>query len=213
MTDAETISDADTDDNPARKNGATALRIVVSRPPGAQGDDEDEMNEWEGGDGAPDLDDADDMSPIEELKTFDWGSADDELAEFLAEEDDGDDGDGEEDDKGDDTDMEDATDKISSKRKYDEDDDSEADSSKEDGGSTKKQRLAREHGISGLRAEVPIHDNGSLPTPQITGDEEDVMLLKTTTSQGVVDDIDEDELEADLLAELEKDEAAMAENG
>ncbi|RSL96629.1 hypothetical protein CDV31_013402 [Fusarium ambrosium] len=147
----------------------------------------------------------------QELKDFDWGEAEDELAEFM--DDDDDDG-----NSGDDTATNSGTEtndgdsvKQGTKRKMMAD----PDESDNDGASTigesvlaKKQRLARNRGASGLRAiHTPNGDDAdeedaSLPTPGPTGDE------AADNKNGLVNadetmDFDEDELERELLAELE----------
>jgi RNA polymerase II subunit A-like phosphatase len=79
----------------------------------------------------------------------------------------------------------------------------------------KKQRLARSRGASTLRsvrtpngaAEEDADDavHSSLPTPGPTGDEEDEGGNPANLDNG--DDFDEDQLEADLLAEFEAEDA------
>lgn len=147
----------------------------------------------------------------QELKDFDWGEAEDELAEFM---DDDDDDDGEsvaatvtESDL---ETVDGQNSKQSLKRKAD------ADESDDDGTSSigesvlaKKQRLARNRGASGLRSiQTPNGDDqdtedGSLPTPVPTGDE----AMEDRDKDPVINadedqDFDEDELERELLAEL-----------
>ena len=145
----------------------------------------------------------------QELKDFDWGEAEDELADFL---------DDDEDDDDDESvaatatesDMEtvDGNSKSTLKRKAD------ADESDDDGTSSigesvlaKKQRLARNRGASSLRSiQTPNGDDtedGSLPTPVPTGDEaaedrDKGLIVNTDEGQ----DFDDDELERELLAEL-----------
>jgi RNA polymerase II subunit A C-terminal domain phosphatase len=200
-TDAETISDVDTDENLLRPNG-TRLKIIVSGPTDAVGEGQDLVDDDAAIDGVGNPNSGE-MSPIDDLKTFDWGSADDELAAFLAEDDD---------DEGDDGDL-DLTDAgeseaeapTNAKRKH-------ADDVSADGNSAKKIRVAHVRVPSGLSAShTPDDDLGGLPTPQITGDEEDAV---TTKVNGVAaDNIDEDELEEDMMAELEAEEARDALGG
>ncbi|KAH8903727.1 hypothetical protein BR93DRAFT_884586 [Coniochaeta sp. PMI_546] len=169
--------------------------------------DEDEENLL-----PPDLEDGQ-MSPVDALKTFNWGEADEELDEFLASPSDDED---DEDQDGASTDREDTNGdgengEVSRKRKHVDDDDesaaSDADSVENNSSSlSKKQRLARDRPGSSLRAEYNADADTSLPTPQVTGDEADA-----STSNGATDDddgldIDEDELEADLIAEFEAEE-------
>jgi RNA polymerase II subunit A C-terminal domain phosphatase len=70
--------------------------------------------------------------------------------------------------------------------------------------------LARSRGGSSLRAVLTPNGNeddddnegSSLPTPQVTGDEEDLVALVPSQNGDIV----ADDLEADLLAELEAEE-------
>lgn len=206
------------------------MKIVVSRPPevGDNDDGDDSDDEADGEDDDEELKDPDDMSPIDELQTFDWGSADDELAQFLAEDDgDGDgggDGDGDDDDANEASNVEDDDATTESrppsrnKRKHGDDTDTDGESSRGRSALSKKQRLTKVRSPLGLRevrsTEALGGDIGNLPTPQITGDEDDVMLLKTGESQDPVDKVDDvdEEFEADLLAEFEAEEA-VGENG
>jgi RNA polymerase II subunit A-like phosphatase len=153
---------------------------------------------------------AEDAQTGQELKDFDWGEAEDELAEFMDDDDD-DDEDGEsvtatvtE------SDLEtvDGNNKQTLKRK------AEADESDDEGTSSigesvlaKKQRMARNRGASSLRSiQTPNGDDtedGSLPTPVPTGDEAPEDRDKgpvVNPDDGA--DFDEDELERELLAEL-----------
>lgn len=83
------------------------------------------------------------------------------------------------------------------------------DTASDEGGSalSKKQRIAKSRGASKLSSvRTPnVEDNNessSLPTPQVTGDEEDIALIPDNIAANGVDDFDEDDLEADLEAEL-----------
>ncbi|OAQ67589.1 RNA polymerase II CTD phosphatase Fcp1 [Pochonia chlamydosporia 170] len=166
------------------------------------------------------------------LKDFDWATADKDLEEFLGTDND-DDEDEDEEEEGDvdnddvesgaegdndgDTDSSgtDSPEKKGKKRKQP----AEGDESDGDGPSiagesilAKKQRLSRNRGASGLRAvRTPNGDDveeegSSLPTPVPTGDESIVKSDKAAAiepSQDEQGDIDDDELERELLAELE----------
>lgn len=221
-TDAETISDADSDDMTAP--GAGKFRIIVSDPSGQMGEEDDDEDgddeDDEDEDEDPGLDEAN--SPMDDLKTFDWGEADAELAEFLAD-DDGDESESGEDGKAEmdsETEAEGDSTFLSAggtKRKHEEDSESDSnDAPRTESLMAKKQRIARNRGASGLR-EVQTPDgadsNGSsLPTPKFTADEmtSDVDLLKQKAGMVLADnddDIDDAQLEADLMAELEADEA------
>ncbi|KAK0625173.1 hypothetical protein B0T17DRAFT_590829 [Bombardia bombarda] len=179
------------------------------------------------------------LSPIDTLKTFNWGSADEELNEFLASgSDDDDDDEDEEDEDVDEDDKEiteypededmldrpsdDSVTQSSKKRKAsDEDDEADLD---ENSILAKRLRRTRSRGVSSLRNQYVADDaiDSSLPTPQVTGDEDDVAsqlksfaTITTTASQqqqdggaadnfdDEFDDIDEAELEADFMAEFE----------
>lgn len=235
-TDAEPVSDADdSEDGAAAQSGplrANRPRLQLSEVAG-QNEDADEEPDSEDEKGHNDEDEEDllppemedgQMSPVDALKTFDWGEADAELDEFLAS--DSEDGG---DDDGASTDRDTANgdgengDASSRKRKHDDDNESAASErdSVEDGSNnlSKKQRLARDKPGSSLRAEYYADTgNNSLPTPQITGDEGDASVSNGAgrpSEHGVDPDlgddgdsveIDEDELEADLIAEFEAEE-------
>ena len=70
-------------------------------------------------------------------------------------------------------------------------------------GSPKKQRLNRIRGSSKLRNQYNSDADSSLPTPQVTGDEEEAHQLGK--AQAAVEESGnfEDDLEADLYAEFE----------
>ncbi|KAF4628027.1 hypothetical protein G7Y89_g10127 [Cudoniella acicularis] len=130
-------------------------------------------------------------SPIEDLKSFDWGGADDELAEFMGE--DGDSG-NDSDTSIDSTASHESADRLGKKRKFIETDEENSD---DESTLAKKQRVAnsRTTGLKTVKtpsAELP-------PTPGPTGEEENGDF-----------DFDEDDLEKDLMAELEKEEAEKA---
>ncbi|RFU27892.1 hypothetical protein B7463_g8438, partial [Scytalidium lignicola] len=151
-------------------------------------------------------------SPIDDLKTFDWGEVDEELAEFM----------------GSDTDDESDTGSVESdssrrsaassrsnrdrKRKHD--DAEEEDES--DGESTlaKKQRLAnsRTTGLKTIKTPNSAHSESSLPTPGVTGDETDGASNAGNQTPPAEDeaDFDEDDLEADLMAEFEREENGLS---
>ncbi|KAK2678009.1 FCP1 homology domain [Fusarium oxysporum f. sp. vasinfectum] len=158
-------------------------------------------------------DEAEDAQTGQELRDFDWGEAEDELAEFL-DDDVGDDGDVSIAPTVTESDVEsvDGQNSKGIKRKAD------ADESDDDGSNlgesvlAKKQRLARNRGASGLRSiQTPNGDDqdtedGSLPTPVPTGDE----AVEDRDKEPLVNvddgaDFDEDELERELLAELMAD--------
>lgn len=230
-TDAEPVSDADDSDDNTATGKPKLLRIKPKLNlvgPGGQNrdlddepDSEDEPAHDEDEDDLipADLEDGQ-MSPVDGLKTFNWDAADAELDEFLAGDSDSDD-EGTEDGNTTDKEMANGNGEVSRKRKHVDTDEeggaSETDSV--DGNSSslsKKQRLARDRPGSSLRAEYNV-DADSLPTPQVTGDEGDAAVKNgsshPTDEAGEADvadddsvDINEDELEADLLAEFEIEE-------
>jgi RNA polymerase II subunit A-like phosphatase len=252
-TDAEVVSDEDEDEDDeddtskAKQNdvrGRPRLQLVSDTGQKRRLDDEPDSEDERV---AIDADEEDlvppelgegQMSPVDDLGSFDWGQAEEELDEFLGSSDENDDeedndvDDDEEDGDGQSTHKETTTNggtekgETSRKRKHDDDDDesgaSEADSVNGSPSSlAKKQRLAKDRPGSSLRAEYNVDADASLPTPQITGDEGDAPILKGSSqatepnddANGADDDdsaldIDEDDLEADLLAEFEADERA-----
>ncbi|KAL2751854.1 hypothetical protein ACRALDRAFT_2114708 [Sodiomyces alcalophilus JCM 7366] len=164
-------------------------------------------------------------SPIDNLKSFDWGGIDDEMREFLGSDvDDSEDSDGDggssrgtADESEDGTSDEDGSQKSGSgatKRKtahHDGDEDSEGDGSV----LAKRQRVAKDRGASRLSSvQVPQageSTSSSLPTPQVTGDEDEAAAQKNGEShKHAVYDEDEDDFGADLEAELEKELEAAA---
>ncbi len=86
----------------------------------------------------------------------------------------------------------------SRKRKLANEDD-ETDGGQDEETSPKKQRLSRARDSSKLRTQHNPDGDSSLPTPQVTGDEEDIQLGKDAIDEDNLDD----ELEADLFAEFE----------
>ncbi|KAF6829639.1 RNA polymerase ii ctd phosphatase [Colletotrichum plurivorum] len=161
---------------------------------GDDGDDENLMPEFEDGQ----------VSPIDGLKTFDWEGVDDEMKEFLGSDDDDDSSNADTESRTGDTDSGDELPASQSssnhvggggtKRKAVDDD-----TASDEGGSalSKKQRVARSRGASKL--------SSSLPTPQITGDEEDASLA-------TIAGFDDDDLDADLEADLEAELLAAGED-
>ncbi|KAF9874325.1 FCP1-like phosphatase [Colletotrichum karsti] len=210
-TDAETVSDVDGDDQ-SRPSltiiDETGEQRVLEEDEDASdeddgdqdGDEENVMPEFEDGQ----------LSPIDGLKSFDWEGVDDEMKEFLGSDDDS--SDAETDSRSGDTESGDElpssqqsnSSATGLKRKAVDDD-----NASDEGGSalSKKQRVAKSRGASKLSSvrtpNADDNESSSLPTPQVTGDEEDASLLP----DGAVNldngaDFDEDDLEADLEAEL-----------
>jgi RNA polymerase II subunit A C-terminal domain phosphatase len=201
------------------------------------GDTADESTHHDEDEDDEDLMPADgELSPVDGLKKFDWADVDAEYKEFMADvsDDDDDDDEGGTDAGGpetDDADGEDTKAGSGTKRKHETDDEDEtvsnADSSRgrpptsSESLLAKKLRVSRERPASGLR-EVqtasamepnnttdPDAVNSGLPTPQITGDEDEVALLPMGEVGGKsMDDTEEVDIDdEDLLAELEAEEA------
>ncbi|WYZ33807.1 hypothetical protein EsH8_I_000083 [Colletotrichum jinshuiense] len=211
-TDADTMSDVDGD-------GRSRPHLTIIDETGEQRvleEDEDASDEDDGDqDGDEDnlLLDFEDgqVSPIDGLKSFDWEGVDDEMKEFLGSDDDSSDADTES--RSGDTEMGDdvpssqeSTNPVGGTKRKAMDDDTASD----EGGSalSKKQRVAKSRGASKLSSvrtpNAEDNESSSLPTPQVTGDEEDVSLVPDggAAAGGGDDDFDLDDLEADLEAEL-----------
>jgi RNA polymerase II subunit A-like phosphatase len=149
-------------------------------------------------------------SPIDDLKQFDWGSADKELEEFMG------DYANESDSEASDTGSVNSTSsrqslrqsRIGDKRKYDEatDDDNDSD---EESTLAKKQRIANSR-TTGLKTVKTPNSENSLPTPGPTSDGQDGDDDITGHENDDGDDDDLDDLEKDLMEELEREEAAEA---
>jgi RNA polymerase II subunit A-like phosphatase len=174
-----------------------------------QKDDEGVMpHELEGG-----------TSPIDDLKKFDWGGADEELKEFMGE---------------DDTDDDSDTGSVASdlslpsrgsnrrtrdrKRKHDETTDE--DDSDEESTLAKKQRVAnsRTTGLKTVKTPNSAQSESSLPTPLPTADENDEgsevdpvdQISTNNAAPSFDDDDDDDDLEAEMLAAFAEQENAAA---
>lgn len=193
-----------------------------------ENDGEDEL-EAEFNNLAPDALEEGQLSPIDGLKSFNWGSVDEELDEFLAS---GSDDDEEDEDEDEDEGMTDADGPAASrKRKFDTDEegggtDSEVPSSQETAGgsrsgrTTQAKRLRRTknaRGTSSLRNQYVSDVDGeeaagkakksSLPTPQVTGDEDG------GGERNGLDAEMEAEMEAELMAEFEAAPGMVEEKG
>ncbi|KAH6886403.1 hypothetical protein B0T10DRAFT_80460 [Thelonectria olida] len=160
-------------------------------------------------------DDEEEQSEAQDLKDFDWATADKELEELLGLDDDDSSESGS--DSANSSDSESDTDapKQGIKRKSRAD----AEESDDDGSSVagesalaKKQRLARSRGASALRSVRTPNGNSagdSLPTPGENGEMEGVQSDRVGEWQKTVDPLppsdedDDDDLERELLAELE----------
>jgi RNA polymerase II subunit A-like phosphatase len=140
----------------------------------------------------------DGQSPIDDLKTFDWGSAEDELAEFM----------GSDSENDSDTSSVASDSSKRSKRGVKRNHEDATDDEDSDEGSTllKKQRIAnsRTTGLKTVKTPNSAGSESSLPTPGITGDEdgEGDEGEDTTVNDGDEFRDLEDDLEAELEAEL-----------
>ncbi|KAK5659133.1 hypothetical protein OQA88_1223 [Cercophora sp. LCS_1] len=209
------VSDADDTDGADKPKPRRLLKIkaapklnIVNVSGESKELDEDSDDEDDGDDEDEELlpDDLEDgqVSPIDGLKSFNWGSVDEELAEFLGSSDEDDDGDSE----AVNTDDE----RISRKRKLEDESEGGTDSDTASKGTAKRLRRTKSvRGTSSLRNQY-VSDvdgdgdgdgNSSLPTPQVTGDEEEAALLKQSQFEDQGMDNLEAELEAELLAEFE----------
>lgn len=138
------------------------------------------------------------QSPIDDLKTFDWGSADSELAEFMNS------------DSENDSDASSAsTSSKHSRRGVKRNHEDATDDDDSDEGSTliKKQKIAnsRKTGLKTVKTPNSAGSESSLPTPGVTGDEDgDDAEDMTGNDDGGGDEFRdlEDDLEAELEAEL-----------
>lgn len=237
-TDAEPVSDADdTDDVATGRPGPLRIGRPRLQLPSNTGQNMDVDDGPDSEDEPGDIDEDEEnllpdgqMSPVDALKTFNWGEADEELDEFLASPSDNEDEDEEEEDDVD-TDRDTANGdgengEVSRKRKHvDNDDDDESAASEADSvenganSSSKKQRLAGDRPKSSLRAEYKADADTDLPAPRVAADNEDASTVNGASrpteeaTEGYVaadddedDNLDEDELEADLIAEFEAEE-------
>ncbi|TVY15243.1 RNA polymerase II subunit A C-terminal domain phosphatase [Lachnellula arida] len=126
-------------------------------------------------------------SPIDDLKGFNWDEVDDELAEFM----------------GSDSESENDSDRDSTrgtKRARSEKSDDGEDSDESTSRLVKKQNTAKSR-MTGLKSVKTPQSVGSLPTPGVTGDEEDVV----EDDSSIGDDL-EKEMEAEMEAELAREE-------
>jgi RNA polymerase II subunit A-like phosphatase len=190
--DIDDVPDSDgTDDETADSENSDDEMDSIPRSQDEQADDEGVMpSDFEGG-----------RSPIDDLKTFDWGSADNELAEFMGS------------DSENDSDTSVASDSSRGsrlsirgrKRGHEDhtyDDDSDADQGSQ---LVKKQRLANSRTTGLKKVKTSNTESESEMPPPLVADEEND---EEGTTEMTVDEGDLfDDLEADLEAEFEKAEA------
>ncbi|KAL0940104.1 RNA polymerase ii ctd phosphatase [Colletotrichum truncatum] len=212
-TDADTVSDLDGDDQSRPHltiiDETGEQRILEEDEDASDEDDGDNDQDGDEENLLPEFEDGQ-ISPIDGLKTFDWEGVDDEMKEFLGSDDDSSDADTEsrsgDVESGDELPAsQSSTNSATGTKRKAVDDDTASD----EGGSalSKKQRVAKSRGASKLSSvrtpNADDNESSSLPTPQVTGDEEDVSLVPdggVNLDNGA--DFDEDDLEADLEAEL-----------
>lgn len=175
-------------------------------------------------------------SPIDDLKTFDFEEVDQELAEFLADgsddsdEEDNDDNETEDGDKesskSDDTGSErggvggggDKSTSPGSKRRHGEgvvDTDDESSTASGNPSLNKKLKTSRSRGASGLQSELAANGTATNGGGGDDDGDEEVLLLNTSGGDEELE-FDADNLEADLMAELDREEAedaALADKG
>jgi RNA polymerase II subunit A-like phosphatase len=143
-------------------------------------------------------------SPIDDLKGFDWGEIDDELNEFMGS------------DSENDSDTSTASDSSRTskksargvKRPHDQANTGESDSDDDSSKLSKRVKKANARSTSLKTVKTPnsIQSESSLPTPGVTGDEDGDDEPVDQTAVGDEDDGFEDDLEADLMAEFDRED-------
>lgn len=149
------------------------------------------------------------ISPIDGLRNFDWGGADDELAEFM----------GTDDESGTESDASFTSNasrasRTSSRRgqKRRLDEATDEDDSEEESTMSKKQRIANSRTTSLKTVKTPNSaSESSLLTPGVTGDENDE--VDQLIAQEESDHSFEEDFEAEIKAALEKEMAEEAAAG
>lgn len=236
-TEAEPDSDDDADTEGGGSGPPEAktkpLKIIISKPGTVNSDNEGAAKGQEGVDGEDDMPTAP-GSPIDQLKSFDWSTADKEMEEFLGSDSDSDD---DEEDKDEDysdnaSTVSDSTDAeragarntAGKKRKHGRDDttDSENESVLAENPSAKKQRIVVRSSSKLREVRMPGDQSiGNLPTPRVMDDGDDERRTDGSTVNGSqklgvsnAEDADAsemedyDDMEADLMAALEAEELA-----
>ncbi len=152
-------------------------------------------------------------SPVDDIKGFDWGEIDDELASFMGSDDDESDNESGAESVASDVSIRSRASNrvIPQKRKVGDTTDDE--NSGDESTLAKKQRIAnsRSTGLKTVKTPNSMQSESSLPTPGPTGDEdgEDDAVDQIPTGDDDDDDDDDpfgDDLEADLMAEFEREE-------
>lgn len=151
-------------------------------------------------------------SPIDDLKEFDWGEVDDELKDFLGSDSDND---SDSSNASNSSSKSGSSNKSASKgTKRQHQDITDDDDSDEESALAKKQRTAnqRSSGLKTVKTSNSILSESSLPTPGGTGDEdgdEQAAIASVATAEDGDND-SFDDMEADLMAEFDRDSDAEA---
>jgi RNA polymerase II subunit A-like phosphatase len=147
-------------------------------------------------------------SPIDDLKGFNWGEIDEELASFMGSDSESENDSGAESVTSDVSHRSRTSNKTDSKkRKLGETTDD--DNSDEESTLVKKQRIAnsRSTGLKTVKTPNSMQSESSLPTPGVTGDEEgEDDVADQIPAEDDNDDGFDDDLEADLIAEFAREE-------
>lgn len=222
----ETVSDADDTDGggnapPGKKRilrlkSPPRVRFATAASAGndddededdSEDDEEDEDEDDEDIEGLMPIDEDGQLSPIDGLKTFNWGSADEELAEFLESGSDDDDEEDEDEENGDEATANTAATATSTKRKADNNDGELEDSNKR-----QKSVLGSGPGPSSLRNEFKDEDVEATTAAVAEAAEAAAAAAAEVEAQAALDadadddldkefeELDEDALEADFLA-------------
>ncbi len=155
-------------------------------------------------------------SPIDDLKGFNWGEIDEELASFMGSES-GSDNDSGAESVASDVSIRSRTSNKAERKKRKLGEATDDDNSDEESTLAKKQRIAnsRSTGLKTVKTPNSMQSESSLPTPGVTGDEDgdDDAVDQIPTRDDDEDGFNED-LEADLMAEFAREEEeAKVEDG
>jgi RNA polymerase II subunit A-like phosphatase len=157
-------------------------------------------------------------SPVDDLKGFNWGEIDEELESFMGSDDSESDNDSGAESVASDISIRSRTSNkiVPKKRKVGDTTDDE--NSGDESTLAKKQRIAnsRSTGLKTVKTPNSMQSESSLPTPGPTGDEdgeEDAVDQIPTGDDDDGDDPFGDDLEADLMAEFEREEEEFKDGG
>jgi RNA polymerase II subunit A-like phosphatase len=148
-------------------------------------------------------------SPVDDLKGFNWGEIDDELASFMGSDDDESDNESGAESVASDVSIRSRASNNITPQKRKVGDTTDDENSGDESTLAKKQRIAnsRSTGLKTVKTPNSMQSESSLPTPGVTGDEEgeDDAVDQIPTGDDDDDDDDDpfgDDLEADLMAEF-----------